>query len=247
MKRALFIAGVLLTAGCASAQGTPPTTPPPAGAKPATVDTDMLPQVVPPPANLPAVEYICTDGTLVEAVERPAAGVLSITRLGETFALFRAVGEDPPRYIARDGTVYVSGQEVVITKPKFAPVRCQQAPSQPTAGIIRGTVTKLDRSALPAGVKVKIQLVDVSRADAPAVELGGSELTTAGNQVPLNFLLNYDPNRIDSSGRARYAIQARLTDPSNRLIYISDTHIPVLDKGPAQQDVEIRVVQASPR
>lgn len=249
MKRVFVTAGMLLVSACAYAgQEMPPVPAAPAGARPATMDAQTLPEVVPPPASLPSVHYVCSDGTSVDAVERPAAGVLNITRLGETFALFRAVGEDPPRFIARDGTVYVTGQEAVITKPKFQPVRCQQAPAQPTAGIVHGTVTKFDRMALPAGTKVKILLVDVSRADAPAVEIASKEIVTAGNQVPFDFLMNYDPNRIDAAGRARYALQARITDGSGRLIYISDTHIPMFADGPVpQQDVEIRVVPAASR
>ncbi len=93
---------------------------------------------------------------------------------------------------------------------------------------VTGTVTYRERVALPPGAVIKVQLVDVSRADAPAIVLGDQLIEAAGRQVPFEFAVPYDPARIDE--RMSYAVQVRI-EAGERLLFINDQHHAVLTRG----------------
>lgn len=76
------------------------------------------------------------------------------------------------------------------------------------SGILTGTVTYLQRIALPAGSVINVELQDVSRADAAAAVLATQTFTTAGENVPIAFALTYDPGRIEE--RFSYAVRAQI-------------------------------------
>jgi putative lipoprotein len=80
-----------------------------------------------------------------------------------------------------------------------------------------------------------MQLVDVSRADVPAVVLGEQIITASGKQVPFAFEISFDPARIES--KHTYAVQARI-EVDGRLWFVSDTRYPVITRG-AQTHVEV--------
>ena len=105
---------------------------------------------------------------------------------------------------------------------------------------VTGTVTYRERIALPPTAVVKVQLADVSRADAPAIVLGDEIIRTEGRQVPFAFTIEYDPARIDP--RFTYVIQARIED-GDKLLFISDRSYPVITRGaPTQVDLVLRSV-----
>ncbi len=97
-----------------------------------------------------------------------------------------------------------------------------------TARKVTGTVTYRERIALPPTAVVTVQLVDVSRADAPATVLGEQVIEPGGKQVPFAFVIPYDPARIDA--RMSYAVQARIED-GGRLLFINDQHYAVITRG----------------
>ena len=102
---------------------------------------------------------------------------------------------------------------------------------------VTGTLTKRDRRALPPTTVAEIRLLDVSKADAPAEELAFQRIESPG-QVPIAFELRYDPAAIDA--RFSYAVQAKLL-VDGELLYITDTHYPVLTRG-AGNEVELMLV-----
>jgi putative lipoprotein len=105
---------------------------------------------------------------------------------------------------------------------------------------VSGTVTYLQRIALPPTAVIQVRLVDVSRADAPAVVLGEQVIQAGGSQVPFSFEIPYDPARIDP--RFSYAIQARIED-GGRLLFINDQHYAVVTRGaPVQLDMVLKPV-----
>jgi putative lipoprotein len=57
---------------------------------------------------------------------------------------------------------------------------------------VTGTLTYLERVALPPTTVVKEQLVDLSRADAPAVTLGEQIIPMGGKQLPFFFEISYE-------------------------------------------------------
>lgn len=105
---------------------------------------------------------------------------------------------------------------------------------------VSGTVTYLQRIALPPTALIKVQLVDVSRADAPAVVLGKQIIQAGGSQVPFSFEIPYDPAKIDP--RYSYAVQVRIED-DGRLLFINDRHYAVITRGaPTQVDMVLKAV-----
>ena len=104
--------------------------------------------------------------------------------------------------------------------------------------VVSGTVTYLQRIALPATAVLTVKLVDVSRADASATTIVEQRVDTAGKQVPFSFDFAYDRTKVIE--RNRYAVQAEIRD-NGRLIYITDTSYPVITQG-NPKNVEIVLV-----
>ncbi len=100
-----------------------------------------------------------------------------------------------------------------------------------------GTVTYRPRIALPPNAVVEVQLVDVSRADAPAIVLASQSIVTGGRQVPIPFELVYNSDPIDP--RMTYAVQARIS-VDGELQFINTRRFPVISQGHANQ-VEVVV------
>lgn len=112
-----------------------------------------------------------------------------------------------------------------------------------TSARVTGTVSYRERLALMPGVTIKVQLADVSRADAPAVVLGEQTIKTDGNQVPFRFELPYDPAAIKPQNT--YAVSARMEDVNGRLRFITDQRYAVITRGaPTHVDMVMRQVSA---
>lgn len=112
----------------------------------------------------------------------------------------------------------------VPTAPALGP-----APAPVPAGGLRvsGTVSYLQRIALPPDSEVIVQLRDISRQDAKADVLAEQRFV-ARSQVPLPFELLVDAARVDP--RMRYAVSARI-ERAGRLMFINDKLYPVLTQG----------------
>lgn len=122
---------------------------------------------------------------------------------------------------------------------------CSTAGVVPQAGSpgtaqVTGTIAYRERIALPPAAVISVKLVDVSRADAPAVVLSEQRIEAAGKQVPFPFSIAYDPAGIDP--RMSYAVQARIED-GGRLLFISDQHHGVITRGaPTHVDLVLKAV-----
>jgi len=108
---------------------------------------------------------------------------------------------------------------------------------------VTATVSYRERTALPPTALIKVQLVDVSRADAPAVVLGEQVLQAEGRQVPFAFVIPYDPATIEASHT--YAVQARI-EVDGALRFINDQRYAVLTRGaPSHVDMVLKGVGGS--
>jgi putative lipoprotein len=105
---------------------------------------------------------------------------------------------------------------------------------------IKGTAGYRERMALPEGAVLEVELLDISRADAPAVRLASLRLQPQG-QVSIPFTLHHDPALIDE--RYSYAVSARILH-DGRLLFVSDTIHPVLTRG-AGDTVEVGLVRVA--
>jgi len=79
---------------------------------------------------------------------------------------------------------------------------------KPTPAVM-GHITYRERVALPPDAEVRVVLLDVSRQDAEATPVADTTIRPDGRQVPLPFVLRYDPKRIDP--RHEYAVRATIT------------------------------------
>jgi uncharacterized lipoprotein YbaY/heat shock protein HslJ len=104
---------------------------------------------------------------------------------------------------------------------------------------VSGTALYRERIRLPPNAVFEAILQDVSRADAPAVELGRVE-TTDPDGPPYNFRIVYDRDAIND--RQIYAVRAAIR-VDGRLMFTTDTFHPVLTGG-APDTVEIMMVRA---
>jgi putative lipoprotein len=110
----------------------------------------------------------------------------------------------------------------------------------PNEAQVTGSVTYPQRIALPPDAFVVVRLEDISRADTAAEILSEQAIRTEGQQVPIPFVLPYDPQDIDE--RNTYNLAARILDRDNKLLFISDTVVPVITHGNPTIDVEVIVV-----
>ena len=117
--------------------------------------------------------------------------------------------------------------------------------AQPAAGepgILRGTAAYRERMALPPGAVLEVQLEDISRADAPAEVLARASILT-DRQVPIPFVLGYDPGRINPAHR--YAVRATLS-LDGPVRWRTDTIHPVLTQGAGTEVALLLVAAAAP-
>jgi putative lipoprotein len=125
--------------------------------------------------------------------------------------------EDAPE---GDGKIIV--KDCVLEKP-------------PMQDAVTGTVTYLLRMALPEQATIQVQLMDVSRTDAPATVVAKETFELGKAQVPVPFTLKFNPAKIDP--KHSYSISARVLLGSE-LKFASDKAYPVLTQGnPAKADL----------
>ncbi len=98
------------------------------------------------------------------------------------------------------------------------------------AGTLTGTATIGERIALPTDAVFEAVLIDIARADAPAVVLGRVRLQPAG-QSPFRFSIPYRDRDITPEGR--YSVRATVRQ-GERLLFTTDTIHPVLTGEPSQ-------------
>jgi putative lipoprotein len=111
------------------------------------------------------------------------------------------------------------------------------------AGSVTGTVTYLQRMALPPTAVIQVQLLDVSLANAPSKVIAEDKITLGDRQVPVPFELKFDPAAIDP--KHAYSVGAKIM-VDGELRFISDQSHPVLTRGNPNK-VEIVVKQVTPQ
>jgi putative lipoprotein len=105
---------------------------------------------------------------------------------------------------------------------------------------VEGTASYRERIALRPGAVLEVELLDISRADAPADRLASIRIKAPG-QVPIPFTLHYDPALIEANHS--YAVTAKLI-LRGEVVFRSDTVHPVLTPG-AGDSVEILMVRTA--
>jgi putative lipoprotein len=107
--------------------------------------------------------------------------------------------------------------------------------------VLKGSVSYRERMALLPGATVRVQLLDVSLADAPSVTIAEQVITPEG-QVPIPYELHYDDAVIVPNHS--YAVAARI-EAEGRLLFISMTRHAVLTGGVDETDILVERVASS--
>lgn len=96
----------------------------------------------------------------------------------------------------------------------------------PPALTVSGTATYRERMALPPDAVFEATLEDVSRADAPALVVASTRVTSPA--VPITFAIAVDAAQIGA--KRRYAVRGRIT-LNGQLMFSTDTAYPVFGAG----------------
>lgn len=109
------------------------------------------------------------------------------------------------------------------------------------AARITGSVGHADATAPPSGAVIRVQLLDVSRVDAPSVVVGERRIPVDGQRLPVMFDIPYDASRIQA--RNTYAVRAWLEDAQGRMRFTTDRRYAVITQGaPTHVDLVMRAV-----
>lgn len=106
-------------------------------------------------------------------------------------------------------------------------------------GVLTGTVSYVEKVALPAGSTVEVNLIDVSNTGVDSIILSRQVITTAGEGSPFKFALEYNPSAVKADGD--YSVGARIR-VNGSVWWTSTTNLLVLTKGHATSSVEVKLV-----
>ena len=98
--------------------------------------------------------------------------------------------------------------------------------SMARAGTVEGSVTYLQRIAVPPGAKLLVELRDVSLMDVESKLIVAQEYDLSA--VPQDYELRFEDSQIFANNI--YAMSARVTQ-GEKLLFITDTSYPVLTHG----------------
>ncbi|MDV7142806.1 YbaY family lipoprotein [Tropicimonas sp. TH_r6] len=101
------------------------------------------------------------------------------------------------------------------------------APALAAADTLSGTVTYLQRIAMPPDAVLTVEVQDVSRADAPAEVIAHQTIASPGNP-PYAFAFDFDPETIDPAHS--YSMRATMHQ-DGKLLMTTDQAYPVLTRG----------------
>lgn len=198
--------------------------------------------VIPDAAIEVKAAFICDDGRAPTVLFRRPTQVALIDGPNGQIVLYKTVAEKGYRYIGGENEIRGDGETAsyrVYPRPR---VQCQAKPSQSVPGTVTGTITYRERMALPEGATATVEIRDISRADAPAPVLAKATITPTGNQVPLSWIMTFDPAKIEP--QASYSVSARINDKAGKLMWVSDTVEPVLTRGAPADLIDIDLVRA---
>ncbi len=106
-------------------------------------------------------------------------------------------------------------------------------------GTVSGTVSYVQRIALPEGAEILVELADVSRADAPSKVIASQLILANGRQVPIPYNLSYDTASVREGGT--YTVSAKIY-VDGVLRWTSMAAYPVGNNGEFTADIDVEQV-----
>lgn len=101
---------------------------------------------------------------------------------------------------------------------------------------VTGTVVRGEGPALPRGAVLRIELLDVTKADAMASVVGEQTLALQGQAFPVRFEVEFDPTDIEPTHR--YSVRATIAH-GTELLYTTTSVHPVLTLEHARYGIEL--------
>ncbi len=121
------------------------------------------------------------------------------------------------------------------------PVRGGGGQGDQGSGVLRGTVTYLQRIALVQNSSVTVKLVEVDGSQ-PGTVVAEDTFSTGSRQVPIPFELRYQPRRINQ--QRTYALEAEIKS-DGKSIFKTDPPFNVLTRGNPADNIELVLKQAA--
>ncbi len=116
---------------------------------------------------------------------------------------------------------------------------CQLIPPAET-GSVTGTVSYLQRMALPPNAVIHVKLSDVSQFEGAEKVIAEQNLNLGQRQVPVPFALKFDPAKIDP--KHTYSVSAKIT-VDGQVWFATGQNYPVLTEGqPSHVDLLLKQV-----
>ena len=106
---------------------------------------------------------------------------------------------------------------------------------------VTGTVTYLQRVALPPDAELRVALEDISPEDASARTVASTSIVTEGKQVPIPFAIDYDPDQVDASHT--YSIQAEIWVGGERRFVTTEAYPVITRDAPSHADVTVMALE----
>jgi putative lipoprotein len=124
-----------------------------------------------------------------------------------TLRPMHAAGRDVPRVV----------QRVLVAGAVLAATGCAGLMEAPTApGRLTGVVTYRDPVPLPSGAVVRVALVELTGQESDA-QVRSEETIRPSGQVPVRFLLAYEPTAADPA--RRHGVRASITDGGGQVLW----------------------------
>lgn len=124
----------------------------------------------------------------------------------------------------------------------FAVLLIILSPASVFAGKISGVVKLPKGENIPPKAKVLVELRDVSRLDASSMLIGRCDVRDGEGRNEGRFEIEYDDKKIVDANS--YAVSCRISS-RGRLLFINDTHVPVITGGAPKADIVLPVRKVS--
>ena len=122
-----------------------------------------------------------------------------------------------------------------LPRPTWSADRAR--PPMPGEAVLTGTVSCRQQVNLPGMATLRVELVDASARDAHSAVVGEDAQWIIGGKLPADFLVRYDPSRIDPSHA--YIIRARVMDGDTVLLMGTAPHRWLTRGAPRSVDVVV--------
>ena len=140
--------------------------------------------------------------------------------------------------IGEEFTFEAQGDQLVATQYNQSLYGANGITFYKANGTVKGTVTYLEKIALPNDAVYEVYLLDVSNPDAPGTYISGISNRTNGDQVPLAFEIPYAPSQISPNGK--YIVQAFISS-NGKLLFKNSNGVAVITNGAPTSNVQVVV------